>query len=112
MNDVIDVLIAIPTNSRTPSEIQGDITRADAEIRKRINKIPFFLNIHIIRRNSESPVWIMAESLKFIENADIVYFPRGWEDYQMTRAMHDVCKTYEKTCLEESEKWEAATATY
>lgn len=49
------------------------------------------------------PVWYLGESLKFLSQADIVFFGEGWKDARGCKIEHEVAVAYDLNIIEEED---------
>lgn len=48
----------------------------------------------------DDPIYYLAESLKFLSDADIIFFMQGWEEARGCRIEHMVAEEYGKEIIE------------
>lgn len=47
-----------------------------------------------IREREKGAIWCLGESIKLMQNADLVVFLSGWKEARGCRIEHEVCKSY------------------
>lgn len=50
------------------------------------------------------PLWYIGESIKYLGEADVAFFAKGWEDARGCRIEHECAKEYNVNRIEETEE--------
>ena len=87
------LFISQPMRNRTDEEIQSERDRILEEVKEKYPNVElidsFFRGAHDM-----SPIECIAESLKRMENADILYFAPGWNIARGCTIEHYVAELY------------------
>ena len=71
------LFISQPMKDKTNDEIERARERAIREATEYIGEpVSFFKNAP----HDAKPLWFLAESIRLLADADLVYFAKGWED--------------------------------
>lgn len=50
------------------------------------------------------PLWYLGESIKYLSDADVAFFAKGWENARGCRIEHECAKEYNVDRIEETEE--------
>jgi hypothetical protein len=92
------LFISQPMRDRTDEEIQAERDRILEEVRE---KYPDVEPIHSFFQGASnmSPIECLAEALKRMEGADIIYFAPGWNTARGCVVEHYVAELYLTTAI-------------
>lgn len=89
---MIKVFISQPMNGKSNSEIVKERNRIKDSLLKWNDNLCFIDSL--LPECSFGPVYCLGESIKLMEDADIVVFAPGWENARGCRIEHRVCEEY------------------
>lgn len=89
------IFISQPMGGKTDEEINAARQEAIADIRSIFGGKS---NIEILDTNfnfpGKGPLYYLAESLKYLETADLAFFMKDWDKYRGCRIEHQCCIEY------------------
>ena len=96
--EVKRLFISQPMRDRTDEEIQAERDRILEEVRE---KYPDVELIHSFFQGASnlSPIECLAEALKRMEGADVIYFAPGWNTARGCTVEHYVAELYLPTAI-------------
>lgn len=94
------LFISQPMNGKTNEEIKEERNRIIAKVKDSCNE-----DIEVIDSFFENaphdakPLWYLGESIKLLDQADIVYFAKDWQKYRGCMIEYQCAKAYGKVVL-------------
>ena len=89
---MIYVFISQPMNGRTNDDIVRERNKIKDSLLKWNEDLCFIDSL--LPECNLGPVYCLGESIKLMEDADMVVFTPGWEDARGCRIEHKVCEEY------------------
>lgn len=89
---MLKVFISQPMNGRTNEEIVKQRNQIKDQLLEWREDLCFIDSL--LPDCNQGPVYCLGESIKLMEEADLVVFVTGWEDARGCRIEHKVCEEY------------------
>lgn len=97
------LFISQPMRGKTDEEIleirEKAIKSAEKQVGEPVEVLDSFFQSAPV---DAKPLWYIGESIKFLGEADVAFFAKGWEDARGCRIEHECAKEYNVDRIEET----------
>ena len=99
------LFISKPMRGKTDEEILATREKAIAKAKELIGEpVEVLETFFQSAPANEKPLWYLGESIKYLGEADVAFFAKGWEDARGCRIEHECAKEYNVDRIEETEE--------
>ena len=99
------LFISQPMRGKTDEEILSVREKAIAKAKELVGEPVEVLDSFFQSAPVDAkPLWYIGESIKFLAEADVAYFAKGWENARGCRIEHECAKEYNVDRIEETEE--------
>lgn len=103
---MIKVLISQPMRGKTDEEILKERSEAIEKVKDIVNEDVELIDSFIKddpKDVKNTALWCLGQSIKFLADADVVYFANGWKEARGCKIEHECAKAYDVPIIYEKE---------